>query len=134
MWVHYSLLCPFYDQQFENHWCKGSAVSIFRSNLTDYYNIYNYITDIQILVIWLVELTSRDIHYYSHSCSQCFWAVQRRRAAAKQRNACANSIAIKFVHCCRYAALYDLQLKSNTIYSEPVICVIYDAWFRDLNF
>jgi len=27
-----------------------------------------YITDIQILVIWLVELTSRDIHYCSHSC------------------------------------------------------------------
>ena len=25
-----------------------------------------YITDIHILVIWLVELTSRDIHYYSH--------------------------------------------------------------------
>ena len=27
------------------------------------------ITDIQISVIWLVELTSRDIHYYSASAS-----------------------------------------------------------------
>ena len=36
-------------------------------------NICTYITDIQILVIWLVEFTSRGIHYYSHphrrSCS-----------------------------------------------------------------
>ena len=53
-------------KDFLLYWCKGSAVSIFRSNLIDYYNIYNYITDIQILVIWLVELTSRDIHYYSN--------------------------------------------------------------------
>ena len=28
-----------------------------------------YITDMQILVIWLMELTSRDIHYYSHPAS-----------------------------------------------------------------
>ena len=29
-------------------------------------NKTNYKIDKQILVIWLVELTARDIHYYSH--------------------------------------------------------------------
>ena len=67
---HYDVEFSLCVMKITKHTCSASLyterVQLTYSILTPTRNRSYCITDIQTLVIWLVELTSRDIHYYSH--------------------------------------------------------------------
>ena len=110
-----------------------------------------FLTDIQILVIWLVELTSRDIHYYSHPHQRSKspirpWGIvfpiqqlgsslfpmflSSRAPLLKQRSTCAKGcdpIDINFLHCCQ-------PNKQNGDHNRlcPTFVSIYNIDLKDL--
>ena len=63
-WASLSLFAWHYSKNGEHHVIRSQPIT--RQNLCMMCYNSNYITDIQILVIWLVEFTSRAIHCYSH--------------------------------------------------------------------
>ena len=58
-------MCNHRERTTESFLC-GATVSWPILTIQIDHLVLQYQTDIQILVIWLVELTSSDIHYYSH--------------------------------------------------------------------
>ena len=67
---HYDVEFSLCVMKITKHTCSASLyterVQLTYSILTPTRNRSYCITDIQTIVIWLVELTSRDIHLYSH--------------------------------------------------------------------
>ena len=83
-----------------------------------------YITDIQILVIWLVERTSRDIHYYYHRRSKSPirplfpMFLSSRAPLLKQTSTCAKGCDPIM------STSNDLCIRAN----KPKTCEVWNCW------